>query len=153
MTKTKTNGVVRRDPLPAFCFKVTLGLGDTTGDLFFKSVSGLSYETDVLPVTEGGNNATTFMLPNTTKWANIVLKQGFTASSAVLQWREGWITGKARGRVSGTIALLDTALQTQVSWQFYRGWPCKWSLSELDATKSELAIETLEIAHEGLLKV
>lgn len=152
MSTNKT--ATRKDPLPSFCFKVSLGLaGDATADMFFKSVSGLSYETEVFPVPEGGNNATTFQLVGATKWSNIVLKQGFTASSAVLAWREGWLTGSSRVRQSGTITLLDTSLQAKVTWQFYRGWPCKWSLGELDATKSELAIETLEIAHEGLLKV
>jgi phage tail-like protein len=38
-----------------------------------------------------------------------------------------------------------------VSWTFVRGWPVKWELSEFDASKNELAIETLEIAHEGLV--
>ena len=38
------------------------------------------------------------------------------------------------------------------TWTFSRGWPVKWELSELDASKNEVSIETLEIAHEGLVK-
>ena len=38
----------------------------------------------------------------------------------------------------------------QAVWTFVRGWPCKWDISEFDAAKSELSIETLEIAHDGL---
>ena len=154
MANPPNKTATRKDPLPAFCFKVDLQIGgDETAQMFFKSVSGLAYETEVLPVPEGGNNATTYMLPAATKWQNLVLKQGFTASSAVLKWRENWMTGKERTRISaGKIILLDTSLQTQVTWTFYNGWPCKWSIADLDATKSELAIETLEIAHEGLFK-
>jgi phage tail-like protein len=49
------------------------------------------------------------------------------------------------------ITQLDTALNAKAEWKFHRGVPVKWELSELDASKSELAIETLEIAHEGLV--
>ncbi len=48
------------------------------------------------------------------------------------------------------ITQLDTALKPKAQWTFSRGWPCKWEISEFDASKSELAIETLEIAHDGL---
>ncbi len=137
----------RNDPLPVFCFKVQIQkLG---GEAFFKSVGGLTYETEVVPVKEGGVNDTTFQLPGSTKWANIVLKQGFTSSSALIKWREEWINGKF-SRLGGTIISLDTALNAKAQWQFVRGWPCKWSVGEFDAQKSELVIETLEIAHEGL---
>jgi len=136
----------RKDPLPVFCFKVQWDLG---GEAFFKGISGLTYETEIVPVKEGGVNDTTFQLPGATKWANIVMKQGFTSSSALIKWREEWIKGQFR-RLSGTIIMLDTALQSKAQWKFTRGWPTKWSMAELDASKNELAIETLEIAHEGL---
>ena len=136
----------RKDPLPVFCFKVQWDLG---GEAFFKSVGGLTYETEVVPVKEGGVNDTTFQLPGATKWANIVLKQGFTSSSQLLKWREEWINGKRR-RLGGTIISLDTALKEKAQWQFVEGWPTKWSVGEFDAQKSELQIETLEIAHHGL---
>jgi phage tail-like protein len=137
----------RNDPLPVFCFLVQWDLG---GEAFFKSVSGLRYETEIVPVREGGANDTTFNLIGATKWSPLVLKQGFTNSSALLKWREEWIRGNKMTRLSGTVIQLDTALQKKAQWQFFRGWPSKWEISEFDATKSELAIETLEIAHEGL---
>jgi phage tail-like protein len=142
---------MRKDPLPVFCFKVVLD--GMSGEAFFKSVSGLKYETEVVPVREGGQNATTFQLVGATKWANIVLKQGFTkesgATGGLLAWRQAWI-GAVGGRKGGTIIQLDTALQEQAKWKFFNGWPVKWEISEFDASKSELSIETLEIAHEGI---
>ena len=134
----------RRDPLPVFCFSVK-GL-----DAFFKSVSGLKYETESIPVREGGVNDTTFMLVGATKWAPLVLKNGFTSSSALLDWREQWMGGRTLTRISGSITQLNTALEPVAQWDFFRGWPTKWEISEFDASKSELAIETLEITHEGL---
>lgn len=142
----------RKDPLPVFCFKVTLDIAgqDDTADLFFKSVSGIKYETEIVPVREGGVNDTTWNLVGATKWSNLVLKQGFTRSSALIAWRQAWLMGEYHRIKKGEIILLDTALKPHASWEFSGGWPAKWEISELDASKSELAIETLEIAHNGL---
>jgi phage tail-like protein len=145
----------RKDPLPAFCFKVTITIdGCRQGEAFFKSVSGLSMETEVVDYRAGGVNHSTYKLVGATKWKNIVLKRGFTASTELLAWRKAWLNPGApnngRTRADITIEQLDTQLQTKATWEFGDGWPCKWDLSELDAAKNEVAIETLEIAHHGL---
>ena len=90
-------------------------------------------------------NDTTFQLVGATKWSNIVFKQGFTSSSELLKWRRGVARRGTMTRVNGTITQLDTALESRSQWTFTRGWPTKWEISEFDASKSELAIETLEI--------
>lgn len=141
----------RRDPLPVFCFKVQLDFVVGSGaELFFKSVSGIRFETEVVPVRAGGVNDTTFQLPGATKWSNIVLKQGFSGSSALLSWRQEWLQGKMTRIKTGKITQLNTALKDTASWTFYNAWPCKWEIAEFDASKSELAIETLELAHDGI---
>ena len=139
----------RKDPLPVFCFKVQFTNVPDNLEGFFKSVSGLKFETEVVPVSAGGANDTTFQLPGTTKWRKLGFKQGFTNSSALIAWRQKWLQGEMN-RSDGTIIQLDTALNPAARWQFKRGWPCKWEIGEFDASKSELAIETLEIAHEGI---
>jgi phage tail-like protein len=140
---------MRKDPLPVFCFHVQLpGYGN---EAFFKSVSGLRYETEIVPVKEGGQNLTTYQLVGSVKWSNIILKQGFTKDSGLLKWRKEWTEPRGGKRLDGTITQLNTALQPRASWTFKRGWPVKWEISEFDASKNELAIETLEIAHEGLI--
>ncbi|MDB4959241.1 MAG: hypothetical protein JWO36_6810 [Myxococcales bacterium] len=147
---------LRNDPLPVFCFKVHLLLKSGEPEAaFFKSVSGLKYETEVIPFSEGGVNNSTWQLVGTTKWSNIVFKQGFTAGSGatgLLKWREDWLSGDpARmSRIDGKISQLNTAMEETACWSFTGGWPCKWEISEFDASKSEVAIETLEIAHHGL---
>ena len=142
----------RKDPLPVFCFKISLNLvgGASGGEAFFKSVGGLRVETEAVPVKEGGANTTTFQLVGAVKWSNLVLKQGFTASSDLIKWRQEWLNGTMNRIATGTITQYDTAMNEAGKWTFYRGWPAKWELAELDASKSELAIETLEIVHEGL---
>jgi len=148
MAANSSKGATRNDPLPVFCFKVVVS--NVGGEAFFKSVGGLRYETETVPVREGGQNATTYHLIGATKWSNIVLKRGFTKDSGMITWRESWL-GRAGTRVAeGVITQLDTALNPQAQWTFYNGFPVKWEIGEFDASKSELAIETLEIAHEGI---
>ena len=141
-------------PLPAFGFKVTLqakGM-ESAHETYFRSVSGLRFETEVLPVQAGGVNDRTFNLIGATKWSNIVLKRGFAQSSGLLTLRNQWMYDpSSRQRFDGVIEQLDTTLKTTMQkWTFHNGWPVKWELSDLDASKSEISIETLEIAHDGL---
>ncbi|HTR55496.1 MAG TPA: phage tail protein [Kofleriaceae bacterium] len=142
----------RNDPLPVFCFQVTFtDLSPAPSDAFFKSVGGLRYETEVIPVRAGGANDTTYQLVGATKWSNLVLKQGFTGDGKLLAWRETWLSGTTMKRSGGTITQLDTAFQPRAQWQWFGGWPCKWEIGEFDASKSEVAIETLELAINRLV--
>lgn len=143
--------MTRRDPYLAFCFRVTIsdaGLNESTG--LFKSVSGLEVETEVVDFKEGGVNEYTHKLAGGTKFKNIVLKRGFSGSEFT-NWRKTWESGKKR--VDGFIEQLDTKNVCVAKWQFVSGWPAKWSLSEFDASKNEVSIETLEIAHHGIKRV
>jgi phage tail-like protein len=141
----------RKDPLPVFCFKVKLD--ELPDDLFFKSVGGLKFETEVVDYRAGGVNHSTYKLVGATKWPNLVFKRGFTQQQPQLvEWRGMWLKpepGKLK-RKGGTITQLDTKLTEVAEWTFVDGWPCKFEISELDAGKNEIVIETLEIAHHGL---
>lgn len=146
--------MTRKDPFLAFCFRVTIDGGISGPKVgFFKSVGGLSYETEVLEHREGGENNTTHKLIAGTKWKNITLKRGF-GGKELIAWRETFLqpAGPGKGkRQGGTIEQLAADGDTVVAkWTWRNGWPVKWELSELDASKSEVSIETLEIAHEGL---
>lgn len=141
----------RKDPLPIYCFEVKLNGLPADAAMYFKTVGGLKYETEVTDMQEGGQNMFTHRLVGATKWSNLVLKRGFSKSKALMDWREEWLQpGGSKSRKSGEIVQLDTQLTRVCSWEFRDGWPCKWELSEFDASKSELSIETLEIAHHGL---
>jgi phage tail-like protein len=149
--------VKRMDPLAGFCFKVTFNDLPKDGivDTYFRSVTGLRSENEVVPVRAGGANDTVFNLFGGAKLSPLVFKQGFTKGSGLLKWRELWSRTDddsfPKKRTSGTIIQLDMTLQVpQAVWTFVRGWPSKWELTEFDASKNELSIETLEICHEGL---
>lgn len=143
----------RRDPYLAFCFRVNItnaGLTDATG--LFKSVGGLSFETEVVDFKEGGVNDMTHKLVGGTKFKNIVLKRGFSGNEFANWWKQWQAPSAKPQRVSGTIEQLDTQGAVKAAWQFVGGWPCKYEVSEFDASKNEVTIETLEIAHQGLTK-
>lgn len=145
----------RHDPKTAFCFRVEI-TGVAPADsvqAFFKSASGLNSESEVVPYKEGGLNTTTHQLIGPTKWPNIVLKKGFTGDASFIKWRDEFLNdapGRKLERRNGKICQLNSKLEVVATWHFEAGWPAKWQGPEFDATKSELSIETIEIAHEGL---
>lgn len=81
--------------------------------------------------------------------APIVLHRGF-ATGAVLKWVRASLVDKQPIRLDGAIVVVDRRQGSISRWEFTNGYPVKWEGPEFDATKSDLAIETIEIAHEGL---
>jgi len=147
----------RFDPHLAFCFAVKIEVAGIAETAYFKSVGGLKYESEVVDYKEGGYNIGTRRLVGPAKWVNLVLKRGFSGppNNQLLEWRRQWLVEGAQGegalaRADGEIHQLDSKMNKVCAWKFYRGWPCKWEISEYDASKSEIVIETCEIAHEGI---
>ena len=149
---TTTPTAQRRDPFPVYCFRVKIMGVEEPDVAFFKSVSGLKSETEVVDFQEGGENRFTHRLVGPTKWSNLVLKRGFSNSVSLMNWRNEWAKDGRGKRQNINIEQINTKLDTVCTWEFRDGWPCKWELSEFDASKSELSIETLEIAHHGLVR-
>jgi phage tail-like protein len=142
--------VKRRDPHTTFLFgfKITSGelaLDYKDGTAFFRSVTGLKVQQDVQDYPEGGISTFTRKTVAGFKWPNIVLSQGFTGDPKM------WKFMKKPTRVNAEIVQLGHNLKPVCRWEFFNGYPVKWSGSDLDSTKNELSIETIEFAHEGLV--
>ena len=135
----------RNDPYASFNFIVEID-GVIVGG--FSECGGLTTETTIIEFREG-TDTTTRKLLGQNKFGNITLKRGYTASKVLWEWRKLTINGKPQ-RKSGTIQLLDEARQPALKWNFREGWPSKWEGPALNAKNNEVAIESLEIAHEGL---
>jgi phage tail-like protein len=88
-------------------------------------------------------------LPGINKFSNIVLKRGMTANRELWEWRKTIIQGQIDRR-NGAIIILSDDRQEVARITFFAGWPSKWEGPHLNAKSSEIAIETLEITHEGL---
>jgi len=148
---------MRKDPLPAFCFHVIMTIPGLENPMvsFFKSVGGIKLETEVVDYRAGGVNGSTYKLVGATKWPNLVLKRGYTGDPVMLAWRATWLSNRALPKIRciTTISQLNTQMipVPGAQWIFMDCWPCKWEISEFDASKNEVSIETLELAHHGIL--
>jgi len=137
----------RSDPYQGFNFLVEIDGVTVAG---FSEVSGLNSETAVIEYREGSDRRNSVRkIPGLTKFSNIVLKRGITTDRTLWNWRKAVIDGAVE-RLSGAIILLDAERTPVVRWNFREGWPAKWEGPTLKAAGNEVAIETLEIAHEGL---
>jgi phage tail-like protein len=115
----------------------------------FSECSGLDTTLDVEDYKEGGNNGRVLKFPTRVTWANIRLKRGIAASDDLWQWHYDFAAGFGRRR-DGLITLQDDRHQPVKVWTFTRGLPVKWVGPAMNAMQSQVAIEELEIMHEGL---
>lgn len=121
----------------------------------FKEVSGLDSETEVIEHRHTGpkGNLIINKIPGALKWSNINLKRGITDDKKLQDWRKKIEDGQIESnRKNGTITCYNPAMQAVAKYTFVKAWPCKWKGPGLDAGKSEMAIEELELAHEGLTR-
>ena len=144
--------IPRDDPYGGYNFEVSiLGLGSK--DLVkasFSEVSGLEVALDPIDYRTGSEDIRARKLPGLKKFTNIVLKRGTTADVAFWNWILSGMKGAVE-RVEGSISLLDETRTKQVlTWKFKRAWACKWTGPGLNAKNNEIALETVEICHEGL---
>jgi phage tail-like protein len=140
----------RVDPFRSFNFLVELeGIAQAS----FVECSGLSSTTEVIENREGGDNRTVRKLPGKTSFADITLKWGLTGSRELWDWRQQIADGVVV-RKNGSIVVFDLANSTEVArWNFLRAWPTKWEGPSFNAKGSDIAIDTLVLAHEGLSRV
>src|SRR5215203_1982093 len=136
----------RRDPFRSFNFAVEI---DGLARAGFRECSGLDASQDPIEYCEGTEGLTARKLPGLNKFSNITLKWGMTDDTELWDWRKKAMTGKVE-RKNGSIVLLDDTGAEKMRWNFREAWPTKWTGPSFNATGNEVAIETLEIAHEGL---
>jgi phage tail-like protein len=136
----------RKDPYHGFRFIVQID-GITRGG--FRECSGLDSSQDPVEYREGNEPLRARKLPGLNKSSNISLKRGVTDDKDLWKWRKQAIDGKVE-RKNGSIILMDDAGEEKTRWNFVDGWPTKWAGPTFNATANEVAIETMDIAHEGV---
>lgn len=135
------------DPYGNYYFSLEI---DGTEVAHFMECSGLKSSSQVFEIEEGGLNSRTHKRPGQARWENIVLRYATSASTYLLSWRDSFLREQWSDRRSGTITLKDNAGEKIRSWSFSNAWPVSWEGPQLNSGQSELAVETLELAHEGL---
>lgn len=136
-------------PQSKFRFKLEIDGLEVGG---FSEVSGFDASIDVIEYREGDMVQTPMKLPGLKKYGNITLKKGVTDSDVLYQWMTAGVEGEVE-RKTITITLLDSTNSDAASWQVINAWPTKYTGPDFNATASEVAIESLEIAHEGMTRV
>jgi phage tail-like protein len=114
----------------------------------FVEVSGLGVETEVVEYREGGSNDVR-KLPGRTKWPSIVLKRGFTGDRTLYDWATMNATGNVVKR-SVMVTVNNAQGQPVARYHLENAWPSKWEGPTLNASGNDVALETIELVHEGL---
>jgi phage tail-like protein len=144
--------VFREDPYAGYNFEVIVtGISDDGKAVrgSFAEASGLEVAQDPIEYRNGSEDITVRKLPGLKKFTNITLKRGITGDLAFWNWIVEGMNGTVV-RTEGSILLLNENRQEVMRWNFKRGWPCKFSGPGLNAKNNEIAMETVEICHEGL---
>jgi phage tail-like protein len=115
---------------------------------YFTEVSGLSAEVEFQTYNEGGNNNFVHHLPTRVKYPNLVLKRGITDEDELMKWFAKSHLGAERYDIS--VVMVDTQSKALRTWSFEKAFPVKWTGPSFNAGQSQVAVETLEIVHEGL---
>ena len=136
-------------PYGKFRYKVEIDGLEAGG---FSEESGFDASIDVIEYREGDMVQTPMKLPGLKKYGNITLKQGVADSMVMYEWMIAGVEGEVE-RKTITITILDETETATASWQVINAWPAKYTAPDFNATASEVAIETLEIAHEGMTRV
>ena len=140
---------VATDPYLSFRFRVEIESLVAAG---FSEVTGLTYETEVETFREGGENFFEQQLPGATKYpSKLVLKRGLADAEALWSWYEDVTFGLVE-RKDVSILLLDPATdQERWRWVFREAFPVKWSGPDFRAGGAEIAFESVELVHKGIL--
>lgn len=150
----------KNDPATGFNFAVSLTESAGVGAFIqatvgmppqggFSECAGLEVTIPAETYAEGGNNGTLLKFVGRASWTNIKLKRGVVTSADLWRWHYDYIEGKGKRR-DGVISLLDERGKTVRVWRFIQGLPVRWAGPALDAGQSRVAIEEIEIAHQGL---
>lgn len=117
----------------------------------FSEASGFDASIDVIEYREGDMVTTPMKIPGLKKYGNITLKQGLVDSTVIYDWMMTGVNA-AVDRKTITITLLDQEEAAVAAWQVINAWPIKYTAPDFNATSSEVAIESIEIAHEGMTR-
>ena len=115
----------------------------------FSECSGLEPTLEIEPYQEGGRFGSVLQFPSRVTWAHIRLKRGIVLSDDLWLWIYSFAEGYGT-RKDGQIILRNENHKPVKVWEFSRGLPAKWSGPSLNAGQNAVAMEELEIAHEGL---
>jgi phage tail-like protein len=138
----------REDPYLTSRFHVEIDSLKVAG---FSDVTGLQVETETEEYREGGVNDYVHKLPKVSKQSNITLKRGMTGSDFLWKWHRDVVNGKIE-RKQVRIILQDSQGNEKWHWVCADAYPVKWVGPEFKADGNTVAVESLELIHNGVSK-
>jgi phage tail-like protein len=139
----------QKDPLVSAWFGLEFQ-GQVAGA--FRECTGLGSENEVVEYKASGPKGEQVIkkVPGRLKWNNITLKRGITDSMDMWKWRKLVEEGKiTEARKNGTVTMFNQKGEPIAKWDFVNAWPSKLSGPGANAANNEVAVEELEITHEG----
>lgn len=139
----------------AFAFEVSLSTSELPAEAsvvgIFQEVSGISAETILGELEEGGENKFAHRLPKQAKHPNLVLKRGLVKNSSPLFT---WVSETLESSLSSPIVprllivkLVEQSGKPIASRMFHKAWPLKWSVDTFNSTKDDIEIEAIEFSY------
>ncbi|MES2379596.1 MAG: phage tail protein [Bacteroidota bacterium] len=137
-------------PMPKFRFEVDLGT-EMKG-VAFQEVSGMDVENQIIEYRKSNSPLfSTEKMPGIAKYGNITMKRGvFVNDNTFWNWHNEIMMNTIKRRTV-LIKLLDETGNATMQWQLNNAWPTKITSTDLKSDGNEVAVDTLEIAHEQLI--
>ena len=137
-------------PMPKFRFEVDLGT--QMKGVAFQEVSGMDVENQVIEYRKSNSPLfSTEKMPGITKYGNITMKRGvFVNDNTFWNWHNE-ISMNTITRRTILIKLLDEGGNVTMQWQLNNAWPTKITCTDLKSDGNEVAVDSIEIAHEQLI--
>lgn len=150
-------------PLTKMNFLVTVD--SVNGIAAFSEVTGVEATVDVIEFRQGNSNSQApVKIPGLVKHGNVTLKFGYTRNNAFKDWLKECVTERRSkdARANVTIELIniqesspqqvvESTIDNTLTWQLTNAWVCKYTAPDLNASTSEVAIESVELAYEELV--
>jgi phage tail-like protein len=135
-------------PLPSFSFQVSW---DKQAKIPFQEVSGLDTETQIIEYRHSNSpQYSTIKMPGIKKFGNVTMKKGvFVKDNAFWDWYNK-IKMNTIARIPVVVQLLDEKGNPTMTWTLANAWPTKISAPTMKSDGNEVAIQTIEVAHEGI---
>lgn len=117
----------------------------------FRECSGLTATRAATTYREGTDkNLAQRQVPGLNSFGNINLKRGITDNDELWKWHKQLTDGEKIERRNVSIILADDKGEEKIRWNLENCWPTTWTGPDFNATAGEVAIESLELVHEGL---